>query len=429
MRAHGMAIRNGRRPHRRGGKKTVLIILIAGLFLSLALLYGCGLNADGARSESEDADTEISGEIPPPPPELPLFVNVLCAGDVMVHEPQLGSQFDAASGLYDFNDNFQYVKEYVAAADLALCNLETTFGGEPYTGYPMFCSPDSLADALADAWFDVVFTSNNHTLDRGGDGLRRTLETARGAGLQTTGTRLGGEKNYLLASAGGINFGIVSYTYESPNVNGRRTLNGIYIKDEIRPMINSFGFEDLDGDLAGVEAAIDGARDDGAEIIICYFHWGNEYQREPSDSQRYIASRAAIAGADIIFASHPHVLQGMEYLDTGSGRAVPVFYSMGNFISNQRTDTTGNQYTEQGVLAYVGISYMKSSGTILGITAEALPTWVDKYRGGGKNIYAIVPLAGDFGNNPALVSSGHFERASGALDYCRQLFGEESLYD
>ncbi|MDR1571669.1 MAG: CapA family protein [Clostridiales Family XIII bacterium] len=405
------------------------------LFLAIMLLPGCGADAgqgaDGGAARDAASAPEAAEEVPEPPepPELPLSVSILCAGDVMAHKPQLAAHFDAASGLYNFSGSFQYVKGYVSAADLALCNLETTLGGEPYTGYPMFSSPDSLADALAGAGFDVAFTSNNHMLDRGGDGLRRTLGALRAAGLQTAGSQLEGERNYLVVSAGGIGVGVVSYTYESPSVNGRRTLNGIYIKDEVRPLVNSFGFEDLDGDLAGVEAAIDGARADGAEVVVCYFHWGNEYQRAPSDSQRYIASRAAIAGADIIFASHPHVLQGMEYLEPEPGRRVPVFYSMGNFVSNQRTETTGSMYTEQGMLAFVRLSYMKSSGEIIEAEATALPTWVDKYSSGGRNVYAIVPLAGDFAANPALAESGHYERAAAALEYCRELFGEGSLYE
>jgi poly-gamma-glutamate synthesis protein (capsule biosynthesis protein) len=416
-------------------KKSKYFLSVIGLLSAILLLSCCAgpgvggaIDADAAPSGAPPAqDAPLSTETAE---EQPVSLRVLCAGDVMVHEPQLAAAWrDGASGVYDFSGCFAYVKEYISGADLALCNLETTLGGEPYTGYPMFSSPDSLADAIAGAGFDVVFTSNNHMLDRGAAGLRRTLEVARAKGLKTVGSRLAAnEPASPVVHSGGLRVGLVSFTYESPRSGGNRTLNGIRIGEEIRPLINSFGYEDLDGDLVRVEEEIRRAREVGAEIVICYFHWGNEYQRKQTDYQETIASRAAGAGADIVFASHPHVLQGMEYLYPTPDRTVPVFYSLGNFISNQRAETTGDRYTEQGAMAVVDLRFLRSSGAVLQIEAKVLPTWVDKYRSGGKEIYAIVPLTGDFENNPALSASGHADRAREALAYCEELFGAAALY-
>jgi poly-gamma-glutamate synthesis protein (capsule biosynthesis protein) len=421
-----------RAPRGRTGPKSKAFILVVGLLLAIPLFSACGDDRN-ALSEppgatdpgiSVEADAEASVKALP---ETPVSLRILCAGDVMVHEPQLAAQRDSATGEYDFSNNFQYVQPYVSGADLALCNLETTFGGEPYKGYPCFSSPDRLAEALAGAGFDAVFTSNNHMLDTGAAGLRRTLEVAGAAGLGTTGSCPEGGKNYLVVSRSGVNIGLVSFTYESPRAGGRRTLNGIYIPDALLPFVNSFGYEELDADLAAVETAIGAARADGAELVVCYFHWGNEYQRKPNAYQEHIASRAAIAGADIIFASHPHVLQGMDFLTPGPGRTVPVFYSMGNFISNQRTETTGDVYTEQGMMAVVDLRFLKSRGAVVRMDAKVLPTWVDKYRSGGKDVYAIVPLDEHMGENPALAESGHITRAEQALEYCRGLFPGQLL--
>ncbi len=64
-----------------------------------------------------------------PEPEAPkeTSVSILCVGDVMSHMPQTNAQYDSASGTYDSSENFKYVKKYIEAADLALCNVETTF--------------------------------------------------------------------------------------------------------------------------------------------------------------------------------------------------------------------------------------------------------------------------------------------------------------
>jgi poly-gamma-glutamate synthesis protein (capsule biosynthesis protein) len=393
-----------------------------GLLMAVPLLSACAPGG-GAGADPPPPKAEIAEET-----ESPVSLRILCAGDVMVHEPQLSAQFDAASGAYDFSNNFEYIEKYAKSADLALCNLETTFGGEPYTGYPTFSSPDSLADAIADAGFDAVFTSNNHMLDRGEAGLRRTVGVARGAGLRTAGSQLEGEMPYTLVRSGGLKIGLVAFTYETPRYGEDRTLNGIRFGRELEPLINSFGYGDLDGDLERVAATVRGAREAGAELVICYFHWGAEYQRSPDSYQQHIASGAAISGADIIFASHPHVPQGMEYLYPDPGRAVPVFYSLGNFISNQRLETRDNRYTEQGLMAVADVEFMKGSGGIVSIEAGAIPTWVDKYRSGGKDVYTIVPLTGDFENNPSILASGHADRARQALADCEGLLGETNIF-
>ena len=62
-------------------------------------------------------------------------------------------------------------------------------------------------------------------------------------------------------------------------------------------MSNSFGYENLEGDLAEVAETVQAARDAGAEIVICYYHWGEEYQRSPNEWQQLIAMESAVTMA------------------------------------------------------------------------------------------------------------------------------------
>jgi poly-gamma-glutamate synthesis protein (capsule biosynthesis protein) len=141
-----------------------------------------------------------------------------------------------------------------------------------------------------------------------------------------------------------------------------------------------------------------------------------------------MAKEAASYGADVIFSSHPHVVQGLEMItNPASGGKVPVFYSMGNFISNQRTETLDNRYTEQGIIAQVHLEYMKSTKQVLSVTMDAIPVWVDKYKKGGKDVYTIVPLDKDLGQNPSLAESGHLARAEQALTDVTELLGAEYI--
>lgn len=92
----------------------------------------------------------------------------------MTHGPQIRAAL-RGDGQYDFRPSFSLVKPLIAGADLAVGNLETTFGGKPYSGYPMFSSPEAFGEALRDAGFDVLTTANNHSCDRGRYGDRKSV--------------------------------------------------------------------------------------------------------------------------------------------------------------------------------------------------------------------------------------------------------------
>jgi hypothetical protein len=123
-------------------KNIKAFLSLVGLLSAILLFSSCagfgGAKGDAAKPPPGAEAAAPAETAPAPPPETPVRLRILCAGDVMAHAPQLKAQWDNSTGLYDFNNNFAYVKEYVSAADLALCNLETTLGGEPYTGYPTF---------------------------------------------------------------------------------------------------------------------------------------------------------------------------------------------------------------------------------------------------------------------------------------------------
>lgn len=424
------------RQNRRGAAKRksrnriLLVLLLATAVASAAFLFLPTLEAGdwgGDHGAPEVPLDPVDRE--PVTPASPIELSIVCVGDVMVHKSQIASQYDSASKTYNYDNNFQYVKKYIETADLALCNVETTFSGGTPSGYPSFNAPDALADALANAGFDVGITSNNHLYDRGVSGMKRTLRVLREAGLATAGTRLPWERNYALMDVKGVKVAIVAYTYETPSNGGRATINGVILSDEAKELINSFNYEVLDEDLKKVQATIDAARDNGADIVICYYHWGEEYQRSPNLWQKYIAEQTVAMGVDVIFASHPHVLQQVEVLkNEETGKQVPVFYSMGNFLSNQRAETLNNRYTEQGMIARVNLTYDHNTGEVAFVGADAMRTWLDKYKSGGKDVYAIVPLDSELEKNEALKASGHLHRAIQASEDVEAVLGSDYIW-
>lgn len=402
---------------RRRGKTVLSAVLAVLLLLTASACTG------SSQEESGSAEGGFGEKA-----EEPVEVSILCAGDVMAHSTNIRAAQSAAGGSgYDFTDNYEYVKSYISEADLALCNVETTFSGTEPSGYPLFCAPDELAYALMDAGFDVGITSNNHMMDGGFDGMQRTLEVLRNQGMTTVGSRYAGEERWSVTEVNGVKIGLVAYTYETTGADSDSvTINGNYVSKESEELINSFNLNELDADIEKIASDIEAAEEAGADIVVCYMHWGNEYQRTPDENQTYMAQALADRGADIIFASHPHVLQKADILQSQDGRNVPVFYSLGNFISNQRYETLNqNRYTEQGMMAQVTVEVLPSTGEIVEETVQVIPTWVDRY--GSPHRYAIIPLDADLQTNPALAASGHLSRAQQALQDITDLIGAEYL--
>jgi poly-gamma-glutamate synthesis protein (capsule biosynthesis protein) len=400
------------------------LLLLAAILIYIAASGGLDLGSGRARNAGSAGDGNAGTETEQPAKHESIDLELLCAGDVMLHNPQLNGAA-RSGGTYDFSGYFPYVRPYIEAADLALVNLELTFGGPPYNGYPLFSVPDEMATAVKEAGFDVAITANNHMLDTRQAGVIRTAQVARGAGLLVTGSsETPDERDWLVTEVKGVKVGVVAYTYETTGGSGSRTINGNPLSEETRALINSYSPARMDEDMQAVRASIDGARADGAELVVCYFHWGEEYQRQPNDAQRRAAEYAVSFGADIIFASHPHVLQPFEFLSDENGRQVPVFWSMGNFVSNQRVETLDNRYTEQGIMAKVNLTLDGESRDIVAMQMSYIPTWVERWRSSaGTYNYTIVPLTEGFESNPDVVAASGTARAQQALSDITSLLG------
>ena len=287
-------------------------------------------------------------------------ISIAMCGDVMAHMPQVNSALQS-DGTYDFNPSFDEVRSIMSEADLCMANVECTFPGGDYMGYPAFRTPDSLADALKNAGVDVGIFANNHMNDSGLKGAMRTCEVLKDAGLKVVGCRTSEDQNrsiiYQLVKDGEIiNVGVVAYSYETSKGDTNRTMNGGAMASNAVNYYNTFRqYADtsyLDRDIENIKSEIAWCKD-RSDITIVYLHWGEEYQRHSNSRQQYIAEKISEAGPDAIVASHPHVLQEISYVN-----GIPVYYSIGNYVSNQREETLDNHYTEQGLIAMMNFTLM-----------------------------------------------------------------------
>ena len=299
-------------------------------------------------------------------------LKMLFAGDVMGHGMQItGAWRDGGDSCYNYHPSFQWVKDYVSAADLAIANLEVTFGGAPYTGYPQFSTHESLADALRDAGFDVLLTANNHALDRGKKGMERTIDILDGINMPHTGTfkdSADRRRNHpLIVEKNNFRLAMLNYTYGT---------NGIPVE---KPNIVNFI------DTVRMAADLIAAQNMEPDFIITCIHWGDEYKTTENAYQRKIASFLARHGCDLIVGSHPHVVQPLSKIPSCKGDSIYVIYSLGNFISNMR-----DRYRNGGIT--LEITLTKNDGKVSVESAGYEPFFVYRYPLKGVSVFRLLGI-------------------------------------
>jgi poly-gamma-glutamate capsule biosynthesis protein CapA/YwtB (metallophosphatase superfamily) len=302
-------------------------------------------------------------------------VTLSFVGDLMCHSPQM-DYAKVGKDSFDFKPTFSEVKEYLSSADITFGNLETTLTGakNKYSGYPLFNSPDEFLDALKDCGFDFLFTSNNHCLDRGKNGVLSTIEKIHSVGLQSTGT-FNSEKDrdsIRIINVNGMSLAVLAYTY---GTNGNPIpKNGKYLVNLIDTLL--------------VKKDIQTAKSKNVDAVLVYYHFGEEYQRVPNTYQKEIVERTISYGANIIIGSHPHVIQGAEYFSSMDEKFPKGFvaYSLGNFISNQRW-----RYSDCGVILTIKLQQNLFKKAISITDASIIPTWVYKGKVEDSNRFLILP--------------------------------------
>lgn len=293
-------------------------------------------------------------------------------GDLMCHSTQFKYAM-LRDSTYNFKPVYRYVKDYLNQADLTVGNLETVLGGDSinYSGYPLFNSPDEYLTALKYAGFDLLITANNHSLDMGEYGIRRTIEQIKKNKMLYSGTSLTKSErdSVKLIDLNGIKLSLLSYTYGT---------NGNIIPKGKEYLVNRINFNKIKNDIQKSE-------EKEADMIIVYYHFGEEYKREPSKYQKEIVDSTLKFGADIIIGSHTHTVQPIM-IKNQKNRKGFVAYSLGNFISNQRW-----RYSNGGVILSIKIIknlYNKSSSIE---KVSYLPMYVFKGKTKHKFEFVIIP--------------------------------------
>lgn len=324
---------------------------------------------------------------------------LVAVGDVILHQAVIDGALiqDGSPPVYDFSPAFRYIRPIIESADLAFANFEGTLAGQPYSGYPFFCAPDAIADALYASGFRVALTANNHALDRGLSGLIRTASVFEEKGFYVIGTKAetNGRSDQVV-DINGILVGLMAFTFETEGTETQRSLNGIPMPAGAKELIDSFNpyHSDLyQHDLGVLLDRAEELRAEGAELICLSLHWGNEYQTHSCNWQRQMAQELANAGIELIIGHHPHVLQEIEVLTAkdGSGQTL-VFYSISNILHNMDYNTHNTKgYAQDAVIARITLEGPRGDVRITG--ADYIPTYVTRVPKGEKKQHFIVPVS------------------------------------
>jgi poly-gamma-glutamate synthesis protein (capsule biosynthesis protein) len=312
--------------------------LTPGLRRRWLLACGCALllavAAMGAALLAGSHGSQPAAVVVPYPHEL-AQVSFAVAGDVIPHEPVRAAAAAAGDGAVGWGALFSDVNDVFEKADFGFVNLETPVapahsrGSKPF----MFDAPVALLDGLKANGIKIVSFANNHVMDQGWAGFTETREHLRDEGLLFAGSGDTSQQAWqpVIVEANGIKVGWLGMTRW---LNGNRNPD----KDD-QPHVNFFPYPGESGGASGADEAqvLDAIKHARAQcdFLVVSIHWGIEYAPAPRPEDVETAHKMLDAGASVIVGHHPHVLQPVETYRTQDGRDTVIFYSLGNFLSNQ----------------------------------------------------------------------------------------------
>lgn len=335
-------------------------------------------------------------------------------GDIIIHEPLYKTAYDAGANTFDFSPYFSLIGDSLRAADYTVGNVDGPMGGKGSRGYrfyPQFNTPPHLLFALETCGTDMLTLANNHALDTYVDGLKRQLDNVEKVGIDHVGAYRT-QQEYdtpKVVEIGGIRVGFTNYTVSTNNFDKRVD------KDEMQYVLRTTRNSSPTRDIAALREA-------GAEVVVVYMHWGDEYVRELTASQKDLSRKLVAAGADVIIGGHPHVVQPIHYVTAegadGETRRALVVFSLGNFLSDQRT-----RYRDSGIIFEFTLTD-DGSGKVEVVSPRYIPTYVWRVKAGGGYDYRVVACGSVIENRPPSMDDDAFKRVNQVWNELQQMIGD-----
>ncbi|MGN1379072.1 MAG: CapA family protein [Bacilli bacterium] len=276
-------------------------------------------------------------------------ISLVATGDALLHNPVYLDAYDKNTETFDFSSQMSMVKDIISEYDIAYYNQETVFGGKltsrfncqynlpGYCSYPYFNSPSEFGDAMVNAGFNLVSLASNHSADctyASDECITNSYNYWKSKNIIFDGFNEdeSKENKYNIGTINDISYGFLAYT---------NTLNGLDGSvSDIKYKIDIYDEETVKKEVEDLKQKVD--------VVIVAMHWHKnsaEYETKPTQSNIQIANYLASLGVDIVLGTYSHCLQPFDIIDN-----TVVFYSLGNFISNQ-----GDLISSIGYKGIVGV--------------------------------------------------------------------------
>ncbi|HZG59941.1 MAG TPA: CapA family protein [Anoxybacillus sp.] len=228
-----------------------------------------------------------------------ISITLSAAGDVTLGRDEnyeYTNSFDheaKKNGIHFFTKNIEPIFKN---DDFTTVNLETTLTTSTRKAAKKFRfrGDPSYAKILTLAGIEAVNLANNHTYDYLQKGYEDTI-----ANLKRENIGYFGYEHKLLTTIKGVKIGALGYE----------------------------GWVDDDTIRAQISNDIRSLREEGANIVLAHFHWGEERSYVPNETQKSLGRFTIDSGADLVVGHHPHVIQGIEEY-----KEKFIVYSLGNFM-------------------------------------------------------------------------------------------------
>jgi poly-gamma-glutamate synthesis protein (capsule biosynthesis protein) len=295
-------------------------------------------------------------------------LNLAFVGDIMSHEVNYSMR--------DYATIYDRVTPALKSADFCFGNLEVPVAETlPLSSYPRFNVHSSYVKAAIDAGFSVFSLANNHSNDQGTVGIEGTLDCMKTLepAVRSSGLRhFDGEPMREITLAKGDRAVVFLAVTEILNSHDRSAKRVYYVAPDKKSR------EAFLGEIRAIRA-----RHPRAVFVLSIHLNEPEYVRVVSASKRAWFRELKDAGVDIVWGSHPHVMQEWELVDSGPSNATKkalLMYSMGNFISGQRFSINREdpgamrEYTGDGVIMRVEITGDSLAATPIPVTNYTDPS-------------------------------------------------------
>lgn len=314
-------------------KRIFRVLILLFIIILFIFLFNFFINKESNNTEikqtSSNEEKTAQEEIKPD-----VTFTLTAIGDIMCHNTQYWDAYQKETDTYDFSYVFENVKDYIAAGDVSIANIETSFAGKDrgYSNYPVFNSPDELARDVKATGLDIITTAGNHCLDMGYSGLSRTIDVLKNNGIEQLGTYKSQEERdtVFIKDVKGVKIAFIDYTYGT---------NGIPVPSGKEYCVNL-----IDKNL--IKKDIESAKEQNVDMIVACMHWGDEYKTKANKEQEDLANFLFKNGVNVIIGNHPHVLEQMEKrtvtLEDGTTQDGFVIFACGNFICDQNAENTRN---------------------------------------------------------------------------------------